>query len=215
MNTVLITILIILILYQLYEIHKKEMFGLGHTTYKMGIDGIRYRVHGGVESAHVISQLNIKMVELMRNLRDIYITRKIPIPTNEIDLGPYNRVGARVDVTRNILARYNPDNIYESSPHNAMGDTSFTVQKGKVLAMCVRDKNDNIEPLDKLIFVNIHEMAHIAIDDVDHNKLFWQTFKFLLWSAAISGIYMSPDFRNSPTTYCGEMNINFNPLYDG
>jgi hypothetical protein len=183
------------------------------TTYHPGIDGISYRVHGGVESSTILSELNIVMVNILRNLKQIYILGKLPIPQNEIDLYEYNDIAPRITVTRNILNRYNPDNLYENSPFNALGDTSYTIQKGKILAMCIRDKEMNIEPLDKLIFVNIHELAHLGIDDIDHNQLFWHTFRFLLWSAAVSGIYYSPDFKRNPTTYCGDMNVTYNPLY--
>ena len=109
-----------------------------------------------------------------------------------------------------LLARYNPGSLVENSPHNPEGETSYALDKGREIAMCLRDKNSGeLHDLDTLTFVALHEITHIAIDAADHPAEFWDTFRKILIAA--EPIYISPDFAASPQPYCGLM-IDYNPL---
>ena len=139
---------------------------------------------------------------------------------------PRRRCGAarpeRRDAVARLLARYNPDNLAENSPKDPSGDTSYTIDKGAIVAICLRERDPaasgdpaayDIHDLDTLTFVTLHEMAHIAIEDVDHPKRFWSAFRFLLEEAEEGGVYRSPDFAAAPRYYCG-VTIDYNPRYD-
>ena len=113
-----------------------------------------------------------------------------------------------------ILQRYNPDNLVENSPKDKE-DTSYTLNKGSTIAFCLREKgkNNTLHDINTLIFVAVHELAHIAIDDNEHPPKFWKMFKLLLQEAEEGNIYKSQDYKKNPVNYCG-MQVNYNPLYD-
>jgi hypothetical protein len=115
---------------------------------------------------------------------------------------------------KNILMRYNPDNLIENSPNDNI-DTSYTLNKGSMVAFCLRekDKNHYIHNIDTLIFVAIHELAHMAIDEDGHPPKFWSVFKWLLTEAEAGNIYFSKNYSITPIHYCG-MDVNYNPRFD-
>ena len=62
-----------------------------------------------------------------------------------------------------------------------------------------------------IIFVAIHELAHIMTPETGHTPLFWDNMKFLLEQASSQGIYMPINYSESPVKYCG-MDINSTPM---
>jgi hypothetical protein len=114
-----------------------------------------------------------------------------------------------------LLSKYNPNNLVENSPPKKPdGDTSYIINKGKVIAICLRDnKTGQLHDLDTLTFVVLHEMAHITVEETDHPPHFWSAFRFLLEEAENAQIYYSPKYAENPQKYCG-MTINYNPRYD-
>jgi len=179
------------------------------------IDGIPYRVHeahlGPQKAADTLAKLNGRVIDVLRHLRNRYL-RGPPMPGTE----------ERVAATKRLLARYNPDNLAENSPQDPTGDTAYSLDKGAIVAICLRDRGtprngaapNAIHDLSTLTFVTLHEMSHIAIDEIDHPKKFWETFKWLLEEAEQAGIYTSPDYSLGSARYCG-MDVNYNPRYDG
>ncbi len=86
--------------------------------------------------------------------------------------------------------------------------TSYTVNKGERIVFCLRAKVINtIHDMNTLMYVVIHEMAHIGCPEFGHTPLFKEIFKFLLQQSAIIGIYTPIDYRKNPQNYCG-MEIN-------
>lgn len=171
------------------------------------VDGLPYRVHpahgGGEAAADVLAELNRRAVALMRHLRKKYLRRAGAPP-------------ARAAAARRLLARYNPDNLTENSPRDPGGDTSYTIDKGAVLALCLRAKTPGAAPihdLELLTFVNVHELAHIAVDVHDHPPEFWRVFKFLLLEATAAGVMRGVDYARRPARYCGVV-VDYNPMYD-
>jgi hypothetical protein len=91
--------------------------------------------------------------------------------------------------------------------------TSYTENKGDKIVFCMRQRNDNEDLIDlnTMMFVAIHEVAHIMTKDIGHHKDFWSNFKKLLQVSVDIGIYESEDYKATPRSYCG-MEINSNPL---
>lgn len=195
---------------------RKDRFSLDWTQeVHSGVDGLSYRVHGvhkdPSQAADTMAKLNRRAVELMRHLRRKYLR------------GPAREMfPARAHATERLLNLYNPDNLAENSPRDPEGDTSYTIDKGAILALCLREKNParsgdsaahDIHDLETLTFVTLHELTHIAIEDVDHPPRFWRAFKFILEDAMEAGLIRGIDYGRHPTVYCG-MDIDYNPLYD-
>lgn len=172
------------------------------------VDGIKYRVHEShtnpQKAADILAELNKCIIDLIRALRNKYIRGP------DGDAHPERR-----NMALRLLEHYNPDVLTENSPSGPSNDTSYTLDKGSLIAICLREKGSNnfIHDFNTLAFVTIHEMAHIAIIDIDHPARFWSAFKLLLEEAEIANIYTSPQYAKFPRHYCGIM-IDYNPLYD-
>jgi predicted metal-dependent hydrolase len=54
-----------------------------------------------------------------------------------------------------------------------------------------------------MMFVAIHELAHIASNGIGHDKEFYENFKWLLEEANQIGIYKRENFNDKPQMYCG------------
>lgn len=102
----------------------------------------------------------------------------------------------------------------EESPMDP-GVSSYTINKGELISMCVRHKkkNKNFHDYQTLLFVLIHELAHVASISKGHNREFMTNFKFLLEHAVESKMYYAQDYSSSPITYCG-VKVTNNPYYN-
>jgi len=109
---------------------------------------------------------------------------------------------------------FNPQKIMETLPTSE--HTAYSENKGEKLAFCLNKKNeDNSNLIDEntLMFVAIHELAHIATKSIGHKSEFWDNFRFLLTEAKAAGLHNPQDYKKSPQEYCG-MKITDNPYYD-
>lgn len=104
-----------------------------------------------------------------------------------------------------------PDQFSESTPEAV--HTSYTVDKEKVY-MCLRQRNAKEELVSEntLIFVALHEMAHMGTSTIGHTPDFWNNFAWLLKHAEALGVYTYTDFAAHPVEYCG-VHITDSPTY--
>ena len=213
--TILISIIISIIIIFIGYTIKKNMTNVdtkytNNTKNIYAKDGKSYKVHNfndANDAANALAEMNSVMVKLIAYLKYKYVGRGYQ---KNAFVSNYDKISA----INNILNRYNPDNLVENSPSDKT-DTSYTLNKGSTIAFCLREKNANgdLHDINTLIFVAIHELVHIAIDDNDHPPIFWKTFKWLLQEAELGNIYFSQDYQKDPVKYCG-MGVNYNPLYD-
>ena len=92
--------------------------------------------------------------------------------------------------------------IYENDPHSNL--TSFSVNKGEEIALCLKSKKTGeMHELNLMMYVTIHEMAHIACPEIGHGELFQKIFKFLCEQAIRINIYKYDDYDSNPVEYCG------------
>lgn len=114
-----------------------------------------------------------------------------------------------------LLDNYNPDVFYENRP-NGGAETSYTINKGAAMYICLRDARDPTKLVDRdlLKFVLLHEMAHIAnYSGWGHDEQFWTVFKWLLHEAQSAGVYTPVDYARTPQDYCGLL-VYYQPLFD-
>ena len=114
-----------------------------------------------------------------------------------------------------LTDRYHINKLIENVPNMFSSDTSYTINKGEIIAICLRHKNqiNKFHDMNLITFVTVHELAHIFSVGYGHDDNFWESFKFLLREAIICGIYEKEDYTNSPKHYCG-MTITYQPLLD-
>jgi hypothetical protein len=73
------------------------------------------------------------------------------------------------------------------------------------MVICLRAHGGQLVDLNTLMYVAIHELAHIYSSSYHHSKEFWDNMKFLVDEAVEVGLYRKVDYRQSPVRYCGIM----------
>jgi predicted metal-dependent hydrolase len=114
---------------------------------------------------------------------------------------------------KRLKMKYRPDSISESTKSSKY--TSYSVNKGEKIVFCLRSRDENEDLVDQnvLMFVALHELAHVMSKSIGHTKEFWDNFRFLLKESIKAGVYQKQDFRRNPVKYCGT-DITDSPLYD-
>lgn len=104
---------------------------------------------------------------------------------------------------RRMNSKFNPEAIVETDPSSK--HTSYSINKGEKMVLCLRSRDgmNRIVKRNVIMFVALHELAHIMTLSVGHTQEFWDNFEFLLREATKMGYYQEIDFNNAPHEYCG------------
>lgn len=107
--------------------------------------------------------------------------------------------------TKTLLDRFNPSSITENNPDEARnGVTSYTVNKGDNLVVCLRQRDGNLVDINTLMYVVVHELGHICdLKSEQHDERFWRNFEWLLNHAINIGVYVYEDYGEKHKPYCG------------
>lgn len=111
------------------------------------------------------------------------------------------RHGSKACVQR-LKQRYNPSALSEGTPNNGYS-TSFSVDKGRKIVVCLRQTDHTFVALNVLLYVVFHELAHLMTVSIGHTTEFWNNFKFLLEEAVDQKLYKPTDYAKKPEPYCG------------
>lgn len=160
---------------------------------RSGVNGREYLVKNlpnKQQAADTLAMLSNKLTEFVSKLQQKY-------PDEE-----------RV---KRLAIRFNPNKISEGSTDS--GYTTYTLNKGEEIVYCLRTKDgtNRIHRLNLLMFVSIHELAHIMTKGHGHIKEFQDNFKFLAEEAVNMGLYEPEDFTTNPVRYCG-ISVTSTPL---
>jgi len=156
------------------------------------VDGKDYLVRKMPDAQKAADQLATIKNNILRLIRHL----KQKFPKNE---------GATL-----LSQNFDPQNLSEASKWTR--GTSYSLNKGQQVVMCLRHKSDDsFVDMNTLMFVTLHEMAHLATKSIGHTPEFWANFKFLLKEAISLGIYDYHAYHKTPMKYCG-MHIADTPL---
>jgi len=110
-----------------------------------------------------------------------------------------------------LISRFNPDNFAENDLDAST--TSYSENKGEKIVVCMRDKAPPYRFVDDntVMFVLLHEMAHLMTTTVGHTPEFWANFKRILHDGVKCGVYTPVNYTKTPTAYCG-MTITDSPI---
>lgn len=110
-----------------------------------------------------------------------------------------------------MVERFNPQSMIENDIDAST--TSYSENKGETIVVCLRDKRHPYPLADEntVMFVLLHEMAHLMTTSVGHTPEFWANFKRILHDAVQCGIYTPVNYARQPTAYCG-MTITDTPI---
>lgn len=115
-----------------------------------------------------------------------------------------------------MIKNYDVSHLKENFPINTLigdkPDSSFTLNKKK-MSICLRDDNTKaFHDINDIMFVCIHELAHIINPTYGHPKSFWQYMKFLLHESVEIGIYSPVNYGKKYVKYCNT-ELKSNPYY--
>jgi hypothetical protein len=180
---------VLLLLFLIYFKNK----GTEVTTVKSDVDHRQYLVQNKKdkkEAANLLASVRIKLVEFVDKL-------KVKHPKDE-------------RVIR-LAQTFQPDKISEGNEDSNY--TTYTLNKGEKIVFCLRtrDQQDDLHELNLIVFVSVHELAHVCCLSQGHTEEFQEIFKFLIEEAVELGIYQPEDFRSNPVNYCG-LDITDTPL---
>jgi hypothetical protein len=110
-----------------------------------------------------------------------------------------------------LLSRFNGDNMCENDLD--ANSTSYSENKGEKIVVCLRDKKPPYKIVDAntVMFVMLHEMAHLMTTTIGHTPEFWTNFKQILQDGVSCGIYQPVNYARAPVPYCG-MEITDSPI---
>lgn len=155
-------------------------------VYIEAFDGRKYKVRNTKkkkETADALANLNTKVYDLINKL--VGATEK------EVEYRP---------AVMRLKNRYNPDTLSEGRIDKRY--TSYTVNKGEQMVLCLRTRDDKDALYDENIvfYVTLHELAHVASVGEDHNEEFHKNFRYLLRKAAEWDMFKK---INHSFEYCG------------
>ena len=151
---------------------------------KSNVDGEKYLVKVGEKSQEVADKL--------ANMHKKFL-KIIKIAEDEYPDDP--RVSFMKDnYTSNKLSESTKDEKY----------TSYSVNKEKILfCLIARDENGELIDDNTLTYVGVHELAHLATEEIGHTHTYWDNFKWLLTIAHDNGLYTYEDYSIKAKPYCG------------
>ena len=93
--------------------------------------------------------------------------------------------------------------IMESTTNSVY--TSYSVNKGEQIVFCIRSKKirNQFHKLNLIMYVVLHEIAHVACPEFGHTELFKRIFNFLTKIAVSIRMYQPINFSLYPAEYCG------------
>lgn len=173
---------------------KQSRYPLAHVT--SAVDGEKYLVRNlpdKQEAADRLARVRSKLLRLRKYLEQTY---------------------GDTDFVKALLKNcdFAAERFTESTPDAQY--TSYSVNKGEHVYMCLRqrDSTERLVPENILVFVALHETAHVGTSSLGHTPQFWNHFAWLLKQAEAIKIYEYTDFAAHPVEYCG-VHITDSPTY--
>jgi hypothetical protein len=183
----IIIILTLIGTYFLYDYYVNQ----GLTTVVSDVDNRTYTVQmkdNAKEAANLIAKIRERLITLVDHL--IKVT------------------GSSDQRIVMLKQNFRPDRLKEGV--DTPGYTSYSVNKGEQIILCLRNK-DKLVDINTMMFVVLHELAHLATKSIGHTDEFWSNFRWILAEAINIGVYVKQDFKEKEVEYCG-MSITSSPL---
>jgi len=190
----MIFIIIILIFTIIYNYYVKCLQNIDLLIIE-GIDGNNYYVRNDNNKDEAVKILS----ELRENLKKLINF----IEENSTNDKEYYIYKNNINSIKNKIDEV----IIKETPSNS-SYTSYSVNKGEELYLCIRSKKTNeIHDINDLLYVAIHEIAHIGCPEIGHTELFFKINLYLLKKAVEFNLYKYDNYNNKPREYCG-INLN-------
>lgn len=156
-----------------------------------GSDGIEYYVRNNNDKD--------KAVDILCEIR-----QKIKKLINFIEENNSNDEEYKIYKENINLIKNKIDDVKFKETPKSSNYTSYSVNKGEELFLCIRSKKTNeIHDINDLLYVAIHEIAHIGCPEIGHTNLFFKINLYLLKKAVEFNLYKYDNYNSNPKEYCG------------
>jgi hypothetical protein len=182
----------VLIVYFIYSF----FFTFNEVSYvKSEIDNNTYTIRRGnvksdmylKKSADTLAKIHLNIVNLIEHLKQKY---------------PNDHVISK------LQQNYNSGILSEAAVDKRF--TTYTIDKTDIhICLRTRDDNEELYDINLLMYVVLHELAHLCNYDKDgkpiqgHGKEFIQIFQKLVRESIDINIYTFEDYKKHPKEYCG------------
>lgn len=105
---------------------------------------------------------------------------------------------------KDLLDNYRPDSLCENLENRSL--QAYSLNKGEEICLCLREPENEliiIDDMNTLMFVLVHELAHLMTDDIGHTNKFWNNMAYLLKKSSEINLYNPINYKISPVMYCG------------
>lgn len=191
MEYILIIIFVILIIYFIFLKYGDIV------TFKSDLDDKYYVIRRGnkdekylKESVNILSEINKRIEKLI----------------NHLDMNFKN--SSKYYFIKKLKDNYSSSVLSEAAIDSRY--TTYTINKQEMhICLRTRDINEDIYDINLLMYVVLHELAHLCNYDKNgypiqgHGEEFRMIFKFLLTESIKIGIYEYENYNKSPKEYCG------------
>jgi hypothetical protein len=169
------------------------------TYVKSNIDNRTYMIRRGHSksqeflkmSADTLAEINLRVEKLI----------------NFVDQ-TYGKDSSKNYFIKKLVSNYSPYMISEAEIDPRY--TTYTVDKENMhICLRTRDKFENVYDLNILMYVVLHELAHLCNYSqsgeaiIGHGLEFRSIFRFLVENAMKIGVYNYTDYSKTPVEYCG------------
>lgn len=154
--------------------------GPGLVRVKSSVDGRFYKVLNrtdNAQAADMLATLNGHLKEVVRHM--------------------YAKYPGDKDVAT-LYNRYRADALMEGAFDTK--HTSYSINKGERIVLCIRQSNGDFVNMNTLLYVALHELAHVMTPTVGHDTLFWNNMQRVVKNATM---YKPVDYSKRPAKYCG------------
>jgi hypothetical protein len=184
----LLLLFIALVVIYLYFINRFEVVKIGKYVYKVEKTNDDNRKQQAIKT----------LVEVRKKLLTLVDVMVKTFPTDPKIARMKKRFSDTVFQEANPEEQSLKEGMTPSKP-----STSYTLNKGDVMVLCIRNVDGSMVDINTLMYVSIHELAHILSSSLNHTPEFWENMKLLIDYAIKNKIYIKRDYSNQPVPYCG------------
>ena len=198
---------IVVIIFVIFLLNHNNIYS-GNVIYKYD-DNHLYHVNN--DQSDESKQLVVNTLHKLRENID-YLIDKLRNQSNQAYINKYNISRDKVEHLCNVWSsKYMQIEELNDNYLTKPNIFAYNVNKGESISICVKNKQE-LNKTNELMFVLLHELAHIMTSDYAHDEMFWNSFRYLIKESEDYGLYNNINYQNTPHEFCN-MQLRHNPTF--